>query len=107
MDIKYLVNLIRVANPEDLHDILQDPDFCENRHIEFKAVFSKGNNSAKELRKDFSSFANNEGGLIFFGIDDNKNICGIILPEIRREISQKLFGTRINWNILKSIELPS
>ncbi len=108
MKLKYPLTSICAADNEDLGRILQDPDFCEDRYIEFKAQFYKGNSSAIELRKDFSSFANNEGGLIFFGVDDRKNICGIdYLPEIRREISQKLYQLGINWDIVNSISLTS
>jgi hypothetical protein len=107
MELNDLLATFRDADYKILNRILIDPDFCEDRLVEFKAQFYSGNESARELRKDFASFANNAGGLLLFGVDDRKNICGVNLPEIRREITQKLAGARINWNILKTIEIPS
>jgi len=107
MNLKYPITRIKNANNTDLVNILANPDFTEDKYIEFKAEFYTGNQSAEELRKDFSAFANSGGGLIFFGIDNRKNICGIDYSEIRGGISQKLSQLYINWDIINSILLPS
>jgi hypothetical protein len=107
MKLNRPLTAIITASDEDLCEILKDPDFCEDRFLEFKAKFYEGNSSAKELRKDFSAFANSGGGLIFFGVDKRKNICGINSLEIRREISQKLTGCGIDWDIINTINLRS
>lgn len=45
-----------------------DVDSDENDIFDFKErIYSCG----KECRKDFSSFANSEGGFIIFGVDNN------------------------------------
>lgn len=75
----------------------------ENEIFDFKKViYSNG----KECRKDFSSFANNEGGFIIFGVDDNtKNPVGIpeldINTRIEDFLSPNCINPEIKWAIIK------
>lgn len=107
MSLLYPITYYKTLNNSNLQSLVLDPNFTENRNIEFKAQFYSGNKSAKELKKDFSAFANTNGGLIFFGLDDEKNIAGIDSPEIRAQISQKLGLLQIKWDIINTIPINS
>jgi len=45
----------------------------ENLYIEFKQRFS----SHEKIAKEIIAFANTSGGRIFFGINDDKSVCGV------------------------------
>jgi len=107
MSLLYPITVYETLDYSSLQSLVLDPNFSENRNIEFKVKFYSGNGSAVELRKDFSAFANTNGGLIFFGLDDRKNIAGIDLPEIRTKISQKLSSLQIKWDIINTIPVNS
>lgn len=103
MSLLYPITFYETLDFSNLQSLVLDPNFTENRNIEFKVQFYSGDDSAEELRKDFSALANTNGGLIFFGLDDRKNIAGIDLPEIRTKISQKLSSLQIKWDIINTI----
>ena len=75
----------------------------ENDLFDFKRiVYSSG----KECRKDFSSFANNEGGFIIFGVDnETKEPVGVQEIEINTRIEDFLnpscLNPEIKWEIIK------
>jgi len=58
----------------ELSEFVNNPIAIENDRYEFKLTHRY---DAKEIRKDFSSFANYKGGYLFFGINPNKKIVGI------------------------------
>ena len=61
-----------------LQDLLENPAFMEDSDIEFKSQLPSGDTSGKKrLRETFCAFANTKGGLVFFGINDDKSIRGI------------------------------
>lgn len=107
MSLLYPISFYQTLNLSSLQSLVSDPNFTENRNIEFKVQFYSGDGSAEELRKDFSALANTNGGVIFFGLDDRKNIAGVNFPEIRREISQKLNSLSIKWDIINTIPINS
>ncbi|KZX10326.1 RNA-binding domain-containing protein [Methanobrevibacter filiformis] len=73
----------------DIHDIL---DEGENTKIEFKEHMSEG------AYKTISSFANTEGGILLYGISDDKEIIGIDSSEKNvRDITNKIV-TKIEIN---------
>ncbi len=49
----------------------------ESINIEFKSAkaLSKENSVKKEISKDVSAFANSDGGIIFYGIDELNHIA--------------------------------
>jgi predicted HTH transcriptional regulator len=54
----------------ELYKIIEDG---ENSHVEFKRKFSEAPKIAKEL----IAFANSKGGVILFGVDDDREITGV------------------------------
>jgi predicted HTH transcriptional regulator len=54
----------------ELYKIIEDG---ENSRVEFKRKFSEPEKIAKEM----IAFANSKGGVILFGIDDNRDIVGV------------------------------
>ncbi|MBN1632650.1 MAG: putative DNA binding domain-containing protein [Ignavibacteria bacterium] len=54
----------------ELYKIIEDG---ENSNVEFKRKFSEPEKIAKEM----IAFANSKGGIILFGVDDNRDIIGV------------------------------
>lgn len=54
----------------ELNEIIENG---ENEHVEFKRKFS----SPEKIAKEMIAFANSKGGMILFGIDDDKSIVGV------------------------------
>lgn len=95
----------------------------ESINIEFKSAqaLSKDNLVKKEISKDISSFANSDGGLIFYGINEENHIASsisfvdgnvftkewlenIIISTIQPKIIDlKIFPIRFNNDISKTI----
>ena len=79
--------------PDDLNLLLNNPDFTENEWIGYKKSFSFfevpdkaiAQQKKNEFRHDICSFANAEGGYIFFGITEKNGVatdlCGIDIPD--------------------------
>ena len=69
---------------------LQKSQKDEDSYIEYKSEVhsTKSKENLKELGKDFSAFANNNGGIIFYGLEKNAAIVGLgnidLDAEIRR-----------------------
>ncbi|ODS39473.1 MAG: hypothetical protein A7316_11005 [Candidatus Altiarchaeales archaeon WOR_SM1_86-2] len=56
---------------------------CESKNVEFKQNLPKHD---KEFLETVSAFANTEGGIIFFGVDDNGGIVGIYDKELEGRV---------------------
>lgn len=54
----------------ELHEIIENG---ENGKVEFKRKFS----TAEKIAKEMIAFANTKGGVILFGIDDDKSVVGV------------------------------
>lgn len=70
---------------EVLHEI-------ESHKLDFKECFPQ---SADHIGKLISAFANNEGGIIYFGIDDNRKLVGL---ENEQEIEERISGIFRNFS---------
>lgn len=71
----------------DIHQLLKQQ---EGRRLEFKAELP----SHSDLAKTVVAFANDAGGNIFIGIDDNHNITGLeeeLLPRYEEQISNAIY----------------
>lgn len=95
---------------EDLEDFLNSPtSSVENDQYDFKQAYEI---EPEKLRKCFSAFANSKGGFVFFGIDNNRNICGIerndeITTHLNRVLNNPKLRPRISkWHLLNSITTP-
>jgi len=95
----------------------------ESINIEFKSAqaLSKENSVKKEISKDVSAFANSDGGLIFYGINEENHIAtslsfidgnsftkewleNIIISNIQPKIIDlKIFPVRFNNEISKTV----
>lgn len=77
----------------DLQVLIDNPDYCENDYIDYKATFAfleADKNDPKrvehfaEFRSDVCQFANAEGGYLIYGIKDKKGlaneIVGVSIP---------------------------
>lgn len=58
----------------ELQKLLKSNAIFEGHRLDFKEDFGS---KTKEIAKDVSSFANANGGFLIYGIDDDKNICGV------------------------------
>lgn len=81
----------------------------ENNMYEFKESLDGVN--SREVRKDFSSFANSNGGFIFVGIDNNRNIKGIpqddeLYTNINRCLSNSALSPKIRFELQSRIVIP-
>lgn len=54
----------------ELHELIENG---ENSSVEFKRRFS----SAEKIAKEMIAFANTKGGMLLFGVDDNKTVVGV------------------------------
>jgi predicted HTH transcriptional regulator len=54
----------------ELHKLIEDG---ENSTVEFKRKFS----SPEKIAKEMIAFANSKGGIILFGVDDDRTIIGV------------------------------
>ena len=87
MDLMINSKKITKCCEEDLHILIDNPDYRENQYIDYKSDFSYFRAEGKEvkekeafeLRKDICSFANAEGGFLIYGISERKGIASNIL----------------------------
>lgn len=56
----------------------------ENKRIEFKEIVSHKN--YEKWLKEIASFANTEGGKLYFGVDDDENIVGLTKEQVKNEV---------------------
>lgn len=77
----------------DLRVLIDNPDYCENDYIDYKATFAfletekhdpRRAEHLAEFRSDVCQFANAEGGYLIYGIKDKKGlaneIVGVSIP---------------------------
>lgn len=84
-----------------------DPNSEENEHFDLKEIFYL---SPRECRKDFSSFANCDGGFIVLGVEDKtKKIKGIKKFDINTQLENCLVPNCLNpelkWEIIKQYKV--
>lgn len=85
------------------------PDSDENNIVEFKVQI---HNKGKECRKDFSGFANAEGGYIIFGIQNiTKGIVGIEFDidfetRIQNHLNTSCIDPEVQWETIKKLQIP-
>ena len=66
------------------HEILEIIEGGENLETEFKLRFS----SSEKIAKEIIAFANTSGGIIIFGVDDDKRIIGVQSEKEEAELFQ-------------------
>lgn len=62
----------------------------EDLHCEFKRKFT----TSEKIAREIIAFANTSGGVILFGVDDDKEIVGV---ESEKETAELLKDTLLNW----------
>ena len=88
---------------KDLEDFLK-LEVEENRHLDYKRgdALSFENKKINEITKDVSSFANSDGGLIIYGVDEDKSThkpSGYI-PIVDPKISKEWLEQKINLTLI-------
>ena len=74
-------------NSTELRNLIKNG---ENLTVEFKQRFS----TFEKIAKEIIAFANTRGGIIIFGVNDNKTICGV---ESEKEVVELLKQTIDNF----------
>ena len=85
---------------------LIDNNVEESVHLDFKAApaLDKSEKKKEEISKDVSSFANSDGGIIVYGISENKEHCAESLSfvdgnEFTKEWLEQVINSKINQRI--------
>lgn len=112
------------CNLDDLQSIMNDPNYAENEYLEYKSSYvindvskEKKQEEQVELRNDVCSFANAQGGYLFYGIDEKRgvptNIVGITLKENSRDLFERELKNclqsikpRVPYYRINFLELP-
>lgn len=98
-------------NLEQLKEWLSQSLTQEDNNFDLKEKIPNDENGKCRLKKEFCGFANGNGGFLFFGIDDNKNIHGLdknnnefntILSQI---VTSNVFPPTICWKICNIIDI--
>jgi len=105
-------NIVKSWGYKELRNWLQDLSIQEALFYEWKSTLDL---CPDDLRRLFCSFANTqEGGAIFFGITDDKQIKGVkpdndLTVKINRIVSKNIFPpiSPRNWSIAKGIKVPN
>ena len=73
------------CNEADFTEVLNNPDYRENRYLEYKLTFSfmevdksRAAEKISEFRNDVCQFANAEGGYLIYGIADKEGMASNI-----------------------------
>lgn len=83
-----------------LREILSSPLVQEDGSFELKEMIPTDDSGKYRLKKEFCGYANKSGGLIFFGIKNDKTIVGLQSTETE-------FSTRISQIITSNIYPPT
>lgn len=70
---------LKDVNEQDIQRLIND-QIEENIHLDYKREIALSPKGKKELAKDVSAFANSKGGVIIYGIEEEKNEDGIPVP---------------------------
>ncbi len=74
--------------------------FIEDIHHEFKAVEKNQNPVERiledEIEIDINAFLNTEGGVIYLGIDENRQVLGVQLNQQQQDLLKEEIKQRIN-----------
>jgi predicted HTH transcriptional regulator len=89
----------------DIEEIVESK-FEESVSVEFKSSRSLANtdNAKKELSKDISAFANSDGGVIFYGIEENNHTAASISFTDGTTITKEWVENVISTNIHRKID---
>lgn len=90
---------------KDLEELIQF-ETEESIHLDFKsaAALDKSDNKKKEISKDISSFANSDGGLIIYGIDEKDHKAKSLSPIDGHTYTKEWLEQLINTTIQRKIE---
>ena len=104
---------IRNWKYSDLENWLENPSTQESWDYDFKLRIAdpRDNKGKDRLRHVFCSFANSRGGLVFFGIYDDKSIIGLpynhnFQTKISDIVGRGIFPPIRNWSS-HTIKIPN
>lgn len=106
--------IIKTWNYQNLKNWLKDPSTQEGWDYDFKSNIPdrRDNEGKKRLRQVFCSFANSKGGLIFFGVSDNKSINGLpydqnFQTKVNNIVSRKILPPIDKWLLFHTIQVSN
>ena len=78
----------------------------ESAYLEFKRgdALLKNKNVKEEIHKDVSAFANSDGGIIIYGIEEKNHVAAGIVPVNGNEITKEWLEQVINTGIKRRID---
>jgi len=105
---------IRNWKYSDLENWLKNPSTQESWDYDFKLRITdpRDNKGKDRLRHVFCSFANSKGGLVFFGIYDDKSIIGLsydrnFQTKVSHVVNRKILLPIRNWSLFHTIKIPN
>lgn len=102
---------MKLITEQDILELISN-QIEESIHLDFKRGDGLINNRdcKKELAKDVSAFANSDGGIIIYGIEENNHIASSIVAvdgnSITKEWLEQVINTNINRRISDIIITP-
>ncbi|MBK7851485.1 MAG: ATP-binding protein [Bacteroidetes bacterium] len=90
---------------EHIHNYISG-EYEESIYLEFKngSALRKNDSGKQEIAKDVSAFANSEGGVLIYGIEESNHIASKISPFDGNEFTKEWLEQVINNNIKRRIE---
>jgi len=106
------INEIKNWKSRNLKEWLNKLDVTESWFFDWKGEFN--NDEKGRLKNAFAAFANEKGGLLFFGILDDKKIIGIKKDNELATKINKIIGNQIKptlrvdgWSVINAIKLKN
>jgi len=95
-----------------LRNWLNDPTTMEGWDYDFKEKLPKELHGKNRLRETVCAFANTSGGLLFFGVDDNKLTPGLpydknFKTKLNNILGKNIFPPIRSWDLLKVVNILS
>lgn len=88
---------------KDIEDIIASRTE-ESINIDFKDARALSSGDGKEISKDVSAFANSDGGLIFYGINENNHVADSVSFVDGNKYNKEWLENKITSNIQQKID---
>lgn len=95
-----------------LRDWLQKSSTQEDDSFDLKEMIPEDESGKTKLKKEFCSFANQRGGFILFGVDNNERIVGVekdgeFVTRLGQIITTHVTPATIHWDLHECINIES
>ena len=88
---------------DDLNNLIRDK-IEESINLDYKAAGALADNKIKEISKDVSAFANSDGGVIIYGIEEQNHVPKSFSFIDGNKITKEWLENKIDGNIQQNIE---